>query len=183
MKNISRILILTILLNFSFISLNVEAKEFGIKVEYDPNGGVFEDGNIQNKIRYGQAGESIESYYDLEKVTKDGYDFQGWKIVIDEVPYAKFTVNYIDEEDDKLIDAINIDNRRVGEVIASNDYKKDISDYEFIRVSKDEITLEEGNNTLDFYYRKNKVEEKVKYTIRYLNKETNMPVIKSLTSA
>lgn len=111
----------------------------------------------------------VQSFKPL-KETIVAYEMQKTDVYIQHI--NKNTNDIIEEE---ILNDIEIDT-----VLVSNEYKKDISGYEYDSVESDIVQVSETNNIVKIYYNPIKIEEnKFDVSINYYEKDTSNKLIES----
>lgn len=105
------------------------------------------------------------------------------KDVIPPVKYVDVTVNYfVEDTTTSIIESQVLKDVKVGTVINSISYKKDIKDYNFISAIPEQLQVSKENKVINLYYRKNEInteEESVDIIINHFISDTDTKIVES----
>jgi hypothetical protein len=149
--------------------------------------------DVTNNVLHAQKTVENQEYEkeitaESEKIDITGYkyvrsDKTSIKIQVDETQNVinlyytkrndlKYTVNYLEEGTDKVIhEPKTVTNQEYEKEITAESEKIDIEEYKYVRSDKASITIQvdETQNVINLYYKS----KKVKYTINYLEEDTD----------
>lgn len=109
---------------------------------------------------------------------REGYEFMGWLMEYEEAEYTSYEVRYLEEGTDKeLKEPKAVPDQIIGATVTET--APEITDYELVSDTTQNLVLKESDNVITFYYKPAK--KLTSYTVYYLDMFTNMHLTDSKT--
>lgn len=109
---------------------------------------------------------------------REGYEFMGWLMEYEEAEYTSYEVRYLEEGTEKeLKEPKTVSDQIIG--TTATETAPEITDYELVSDTTQDIVLKESDNVITFYYKPAK--KLTSYTVYYVDIDTGMQLADSKT--